>query len=112
MHGFLSSIEPQNDFFLMPMSVNVVRAGKVVPEISTVSALRQVYLLPPLQSHSQRPPCGSSFRTLSHSDAGIVILIVITLSSAEKESIACCCCAVIAISVRAGFQQDAANTRV
>ena len=34
-HGFSLSSEPQNDFFLTPTSVKVVRAGKFVPDIST-----------------------------------------------------------------------------
>ncbi len=41
-HGLSLSIEPQNDFFLTPTSANVVRAGKFVPDISTVVALRHV----------------------------------------------------------------------
>ena len=75
-------MEPQNDFFLMPTSVNVVLAGNFVPEISTEVALCHVYLLPPVHSKLHRPPAGSSFRAASHSAGGIVILTVITLSSA------------------------------
>src|ERR1700759_4295979 len=81
-HGLSLSIEPQNDFFLTPTSVNVVRAGNLVPDISTAAALYHVNLLPPVQSNSHRPPLGSSSRTASHSPCGIVILTVITLSSA------------------------------
>ncbi len=69
MQGLLLSMEPQNDFFLMPTFVNVVRAGNLVPEISTESAFRHVYRLPPVHSQKHRPPLGSSFRTLSHSAA-------------------------------------------
>ena len=76
-------MEPQNDFFLTPTSVNVAAcAGNLVPDISTEAALCHVYLAPPVHSKLHRPPSGSSFRTASHSACGIVILTVITLSSA------------------------------
>src|SRR4051794_21704474 len=81
-HGLLLSIEPQNDFFFTPTSANVVLAGKCVPEISTDVAWRHWYLAPSVHSKLHRPPLGSSLRTSSQSDCGIVILIVITLSSA------------------------------
>ena len=41
-HGLSVLIDPQKDFFLTPTSVNVVVAGKSVPEISTEAALRHV----------------------------------------------------------------------
>ena len=75
-------IDPQNDFFLTPTSVKVVRAGKFVPEISTDVAFRQVYLEPPVHSKLHLPPFGCSVRTASQSPCGIVILIVRTLSIA------------------------------
>ena len=82
-HGFLSSMDPQNDFFLTPTSANVAAcAGNLDPDISTEVALRHVYLAPPVHLKLHHPPAGSSRRTLSHSDSGIVILIVMTLSSA------------------------------
>src|SRR6476620_9066746 len=81
-HGLSLFMEPQNDFFLTPTSVNLVLAGNFVPDISTEVALRQVNLAPPLHSKLHRPPLGSSFRPASHSACGIVILTVITLSSA------------------------------
>jgi hypothetical protein len=74
--------EPQNDFFLTPTSLNVVRGGKLVPDISTDVAFRHVNRDPPFQSNLQMPPFGSSIRTKSQSPGGIVILIVSTLSSA------------------------------
>src|SRR3954451_3948574 len=81
-HGFSLLMEPQNDFFLTPTSVNVVGAGKWIPDISTDAALRHVYLAPPVQSKLHLPPAGSSFRTLSQSPCDIEILMVTTLSSA------------------------------
>src|ERR1700745_3555353 len=81
-HGFARFLEPQNDFFLTPTSVNVVLAGNFVPDISTEVALCQVNLESPVHSKLHRPPLGSSFRTASHSACDIVILTVITLSSA------------------------------
>jgi hypothetical protein len=35
-------IDPQNDFFLTPTPLNVVDAGKPVPDSSTEAALRHV----------------------------------------------------------------------
>src|SRR6478672_5632615 len=81
-HGLSLSIEPQNDFFLMPTSVNVVLAGNFVPDISTEAALCHVYLESPVHSKLHRPPFGSSLRAASHSAGDMVILTVITLSSA------------------------------
>src|ERR1700741_2795884 len=81
-HGLSLSMEPQNDFFLTPTSVNVDLAGNLVPDISTEAALCHVNRRSPVHSKLHRPPAGSSFRTASHSACGIVILTVITLSSA------------------------------
>ena len=81
-HGLSLSMEPQNDFFLMPTSVNVVVAGNFVPDISTEAALCHVYLESPVHSKLHRPPFGSSLRAASHSAGDMVILTVITLSSA------------------------------
>ena len=81
-HGFLSSMDPQNDFFLMPTSANVAAcAGNLVPDISTEVALRHVYLLPSVKLKLHQPPAAPRV-ALSHSACGILILIVITLSSA------------------------------
>ena len=41
-HGFSLLIDPQKDFFLTPTPVNVVAAGKLVPDILTEAALRHV----------------------------------------------------------------------
>jgi hypothetical protein len=41
-HGFLLLIDPQNDFFLTPTPLNVVDAGKPVPDILTEAALCHV----------------------------------------------------------------------
>ena len=81
-HGFSLLSEPQNDFFLTPTSVNVVRAGKFVPDISTEAAFRHVNRAPPVHSKLHTPPFGCSVRTASQSLCGIVILTVSTLSSA------------------------------
>ena len=81
-HGLSLLIDPQKDFFLTPTSVNVVDAGKLVPDISTEVALRHVYRLSPVQSKLHMPPAGCSVRTASQSACGIVILIVSTLSIA------------------------------
>jgi hypothetical protein len=40
--GFSLLIDPQNDFFLTPTPLNVVDAGKLVPDTSTEIALRHV----------------------------------------------------------------------
>ncbi len=83
MQGFLSSIEPQKDFFLMPTLLKVwVPAGKLVPDISTEVASPQEYRPLPMNSKPHLPPFGSSFRKLSQSACGIVMLTVSTLSSA------------------------------
>src|SRR6185312_7094323 len=76
-HGLPLSMEPQNDFFLTPTSVNVAFVGNLVPDISTEVALRHVNRLPPVHSKLHRPPAGSSFRTAFQSACGIVILTVI-----------------------------------
>src|SRR6201992_2914980 len=103
-HGLSLSMEPQNDFFLKPTSVNVDLGGKLGPDICTEAALCAVHRRSPVHSKLHRPPAGSSFRTASHSACGIVILTVITLSSAKKESSACCCRSVIVTSpVRRGL---------
>jgi hypothetical protein len=81
-HGFSLSSEPQNDFFLTPTSVKVVRAGKFVPDISTDAAFRHVNRAPPVHSKLQMPPFGCSVRTASQGPWDILILIVTTLSSA------------------------------
>src|SRR5260370_19124302 len=80
-HGLSSLSEPQNDFFLTPTWVNVVCAGKLVPDISTEVAFRHVYRLPPVPVNWKlhTPPAGCSVRTASQSVCGIVILIVRTL---------------------------------
>ena len=75
-------MDPQKDFFLIPTLVNVVDAGKPVPDISTEVAWRHVYRLSPVQSKLHAPPAGCSVRTASQSACGIVILIVSTLSIA------------------------------
>src|SRR6476620_8311571 len=80
--GFSLLSEPQNDFFLTPTFANVVRSGKLVPDISTEVASRHVYRLPPVQSQLHGPPAGCSVRTASQSPGGIVILIVRTFSIA------------------------------
>src|SRR4051795_12691817 len=98
--GLSLLIDPQNDFFLIPTLVNVVDAGKLVPETSTEVALRHVYRLSPVQSKLQGPPAGFSVRTASHSACGIVILTVSTLSIAYSRSSACCCLALIVVSRR------------
>ena len=41
-HGLSLLINPQNDFFLTPTPLNVVDAGKPVPDSSTEAALRHV----------------------------------------------------------------------
>src|SRR6478672_5330931 len=97
-HGLSLLIDPQNDFFLIPTSAKVVRAGKLVPEISTDVALRHVYRELPVHSKLHTPPLGCSVRTASQSPCGMVILTVRTLSIAYSESIACCCWALIVIS--------------
>ena len=43
-HGLSLLMEPQNDFFLTPTSVNVAFVGNFVPDISTEAALRHVNL--------------------------------------------------------------------
>src|SRR6266480_3007300 len=80
-HGLSLLSEPQNDFFLMPAWVNMVCAGKLVPDISTEVAFRHVNRppLPPVQSKLHTPPAGCSVRSASQSVCGIVILIVRTL---------------------------------
>jgi hypothetical protein len=78
-HGLSSLSEPQNDFFLMPTWVNVVCAGKLVPDISTDVAFRHVYRSPPVHWKLHTPPAGCSVRSASQSVCGIVTLIVITL---------------------------------
>ncbi len=65
-HGFSLLCEPQNDFFLTPTSVNLVRAGKLVPDISTELAFRHVNRAPPVHSKLHTPPAGGSVRTASH----------------------------------------------
>src|SRR6266478_8301837 len=89
-HGLSLLIEPQNDFFLTPTSVNMVCAGKLVPDISTDVAFRHVYRLLPVHWKLHTPPAGCSVRTASQSVCGIVTLIVRTLPIAYRESSACC----------------------
>src|SRR6478752_587007 len=78
-HGLSLLSEPQNDFFLTPTSVNVVCAGKLVPDISTDVAFLHVYRSPPVHWKLHTPPAGCSVRTASQSVCGILILIVRTL---------------------------------
>src|SRR5260370_17508113 len=83
-HGLSSLSEPQNDFFLTPNWVNMVCAGKLVPDISTEVAFRHVYRppLPPVHWKLHTPPPGCSVRTPPQSVSPIVTFIVRTLSIA------------------------------